>query len=162
LNRNVQLTVLVVDGGKVTANFALIQPSLQVDLPMIAAAIVERIGGDKPELKQLLGDEPQMQRAANSQPGNPSEGVDMDRLRSLVRPLIQLSASDEQVDEAAIAIEKEIDADPKIRREIGRIASTIVGSGNLANYGTPRAQAVLKLWAEKYGSATKESRNEKP
>jgi hypothetical protein len=103
-----------------------------------------------------------MQRAANSQPGNPSEGVDMDRLRSLVRPLIQLSASDEQVDEAAIAIEKEIDADPKIRREIGRIASTIVGSGNLANYGTPRAQAVLKLWAEKYGSATKESRNEKP
>ena len=162
LNRNVQLTVLVVDGGKVTANFALIQPSLQVDLPMIAAAIVERIAGDKPELKQLLGDEPQMQRAANSQPGNPSEGVDMDRLRSLVRPLIQLSASDEQVDEAAITIEKEIDADPKIRREIGRIASTIVGSGNLANYGTPRAQAVLKVWAEKYGSATKESRNEKP
>jgi hypothetical protein len=76
--------------------------------------------------------------------------------------LIQLSASDEQVDEAAIAIEKEIDADPKIRREIGRIASTIVGSGNLANSGTPRAQAVLKLWAEKYGSATIESRNEKP
>lgn len=161
LNRNVQLTVLVIDNGNVAANFALIQPSLQVDLPNIAAAIVERIGGDKPELKQLLADEPQMQRAANSQPGNENAGVDMDRLRSMVRPLIQLSASDEQVDEAAIAIEKEIDADPKIRREIGRIASTIVGSGNLANYGTPRAQGYLKLWAEKYGT-TKENSNGKP
>jgi len=162
LNRNVQLTILIVDAGSVTANFALIQPSLQVDLPIIAAAIVERVGGDKPELKQLLADEPQMQRAATSPPGNPNEGVDMERLRSLVRPLIQLSATDEQVDEAAIAIEKEIDSDPKIRREIGRIATTIVGSGNLSNYGTPRAQAVLKLWAEKYGTITKENRNEKP
>lgn len=162
LNRNVQLTVLVIEAGTVTANFALIQPSLQVDLPIIAEAIVERIGGDKPELKQLLADEPQMQRATTNPAGNPNEGVDMERLRSLVRPLIQLSATDEQVDEAAIAIEKEINSDPKIRREIGRIATTIVGSGNLSNYGTPRAQAILKLWAEKYGTVTKENRNEKP
>src|SRR5688572_23335464 len=35
LNRNVQLTILVGKAGKVTANFALVQPSLQADLPKI-------------------------------------------------------------------------------------------------------------------------------
>ena len=35
LNRSVQMTILVANKNRVTANFALIQPSLQVDLPNV-------------------------------------------------------------------------------------------------------------------------------
>ncbi|MGB7324042.1 MAG: hypothetical protein WBD31_04170, partial [Rubripirellula sp.] len=40
LNRNVILTILVGDKGKVTANFPIVQPQLQVDGPKIMKAIV--------------------------------------------------------------------------------------------------------------------------
>jgi len=59
LNRKVQMTVLVGTGDKVTANFALVQPSVQADGPRIAQAIVDALGGGKgptaEELQQLGG-----------------------------------------------------------------------------------------------------------
>lgn len=45
LNRNVTLTVLVGNEGKVTKNFALIQPQLQADGPKIMQAIADVTGG---------------------------------------------------------------------------------------------------------------------
>jgi hypothetical protein len=45
LNRNVTLTVLVGTEGKVTENFALIQPQLQADGPKIMKAIADVTGG---------------------------------------------------------------------------------------------------------------------
>jgi len=48
LNRKVQVTVLVVKGDKVTANFALVQPSIEADGPKIAAAIVAAVGSGAP------------------------------------------------------------------------------------------------------------------
>jgi hypothetical protein len=57
LNRNVALTVLVGNKGKVTANFALVQPSVQADGPKILKAIVEATGGGKvPTIEELEGD----------------------------------------------------------------------------------------------------------
>jgi hypothetical protein len=47
LNRNVTLTVLVAKQNRVTANFALVQPSLQVDGPAIFKAMVDVLGGGK-------------------------------------------------------------------------------------------------------------------
>lgn len=59
LNRKVQMTVLVGKGDKVTANFALVQPSLQADGPKIAQAIVDALGGGPgptaEELQKLTG-----------------------------------------------------------------------------------------------------------
>jgi hypothetical protein len=58
LNRKVQMTVLVGKDDKVTANFALVQPSLQADGPKIAAAIAEALGVPAPsaeELEKLTG-----------------------------------------------------------------------------------------------------------
>jgi hypothetical protein len=59
LNRKVQMTVLVGIGDKVTANFALVQPSIQADGPKIAQAIVDVLGGGKgptaEELQKLAG-----------------------------------------------------------------------------------------------------------
>ena len=54
LNRKVQMTVLVGQEDKVTANFALVQPSVQADAPKIAQAIVDVLGGGKgPTIEEL-------------------------------------------------------------------------------------------------------------
>jgi hypothetical protein len=52
LNRNVMLTILVAKENKVTANFALVQPSL-TEAPKILAKVVDLIGGDPPTLEEL-------------------------------------------------------------------------------------------------------------
>jgi hypothetical protein len=54
LNRKVQMTILVGKEDKVTANFALVQPSVQADAPKIAQAIVDVLGGGKgPTIEKL-------------------------------------------------------------------------------------------------------------
>lgn len=151
LNRNVQLTILIAKEKKVTANFALVQPSLQADLMKVVRALIEQVGGPVPKLSDLIT-EPSMARSAN-EPSSPS--VDAEALRALLRPLIQKDASDEQVDEAAISVEQAIADSAPLKNEIGRIARTIVSSGKLENYGTPRAQEILKIWSEKYGKPSR-------
>jgi hypothetical protein len=58
LNRKVQVTVLVVKEDKVTANFALVQPSIEADAPKIAAAVVAAVGSGTPptveEMQKLV------------------------------------------------------------------------------------------------------------
>jgi hypothetical protein len=54
LNRKVQMTVLVGKDDKVTANFALVQPSVQADAPKIAQAMVDALGGGQgPTIEEL-------------------------------------------------------------------------------------------------------------
>ena len=54
LNRDVTLTVLIGKENKVTANHALMQPSVQADAPKIAKSIVDVLGGGKvPTLEEL-------------------------------------------------------------------------------------------------------------
>jgi hypothetical protein len=142
LNRNVALTILVGNQGKVTDNFALVQPSLQVDLPKIVAAIVRQVGGTVPPLSELV-ERPEMMRGAR--PEAPES-----QLRDLIRPVIRRDATDEAVDRAAAAVEAYLKDNRAAQKEVGRIAKTIVDSGKLSNYGTPRAQQHLRTWAEKY------------
>jgi hypothetical protein len=55
LNRKVTMTILVGKEGKVTANFALVQPSIQADGPKIGQAIVDCLGkGTPPTAEELL------------------------------------------------------------------------------------------------------------
>jgi hypothetical protein len=53
LNRHVAVTILVVKENRVTANFALIQPSMNVDGPKIAAAIAAVVGRPAPSWDDL-------------------------------------------------------------------------------------------------------------
>lgn len=53
LNRQVTVTVLVAKDNKVTANFALVQPSLQADGLKIAKAIADAGGFEAPTLAKL-------------------------------------------------------------------------------------------------------------
>lgn len=215
LNRNVTVTVLVANEGKVTANFALVQPGEQADAPRIFAAVVDVLGGGpvpdvaefsqqsmmrlapldrrlQPLLRQLA--EPDISQedveavvaridavlketpAARAGLGaaaeryasgaafknlNPAAQAAIrkwlpprrdDRpqevnLRPLLVPLIQKTATPEQVQKAAEAIEQRIAEDRAARATLARITKTIVDAGKVDNYGTPAAQEYLRKWA---------------
>lgn len=145
LNRKMTLTILVAKDSKVEANFALVQPSLQADLPRVLESIVKVAGGKVPKLEELDG-MPAMARQSATDGQAPN-------LRPLLQPLIRLGASELDVDKAAQAIEKQAQEDPATRREVIRISTTIINAGKLENYGTPRAQEYLTKWAQdKFGS----------
>jgi hypothetical protein len=143
LNRNMQVTVLVSKAGKVTANFALVQPSLQADLPKILDEIVKVAGGKVPKLEEIEGMPAMARPAANGAPEV--------NLRALLTPVIRLSAEAEDVERAAKAIEAECEKNEAMRKEVGRIANTIIDNGKLKDYGTPKAQGYLEKWAKAYG-----------
>ncbi len=159
LNRNVTLTILVAKEGKVTANHAIVQPSLQFDLPKILTSIIGVVGGPAPnpaDLLESLNMAPanRPQRQASTQRQAAQTPPDM---RSLLIPLIRKNASDEQVDQAAAEIEKRVSEDAAIKKEIARISTTIANSDKLENYGTPRTQFYLKKWAKEFGEAKNDS-----
>ena len=154
LNRNVMLTILVGKEGKVTGNFALVQPSLQVDLPKILQSIVDVAGGEVPKLSDLPG-MPEMKR-------NPSAQSETPNLRPLLTPFIRLTASEADVEKAAKAIEEKAAEDAAVRKEVGRIANTIIDNGKLKDYGTPKAQEYLEKWAKEYGKQADDKQRKNP
>ena len=95
---------------------------------------------------------PKMRRPANR------SGMQSDRARgdakltSLLRAVIQKSNTDEQVDDAAKAVEEYVESNPAAAKELARITNTVVNSDKLGNYGTEYCQGILKAWAEKFGS----------
>lgn len=144
LNRGMTLTILVGKEGKVTANFALVQPSIQADLPKVLEAIVKVAGGKAPKLEDLPGVKEMLRPA--------TKGPDA-KLTGLLRALIQKTAKAEDVDATAKSIEEYVKTDEAARKEIGRIAKTIVEGGKLENYGTEKAQEYLRKWAKAYGGS---------
>ena len=142
LNRNVAITVIVGKENKVTANFALVQPSIQADAPKIVKEIVDVLGGGKTPTLAELGARGYT-NTANARMNDP-------KLDPLLRSLIQKTATPEQIQQAIEAIEKYVADKPASQQRIGEIARRIINAGKLENYGTPLAQARLKVWAEKY------------
>ena len=168
LNRNVTLTVLVGKEGKVTANFALVQPSIQADGPKILKAIVDVSGGGKvPSIEELAGPRYRGQNSRNKpstekpNTDKPARQTDA-KLTSLLRSLINKQASKDDVKKAASEIEKYIEKNEAARKELARIASTVVNSGKLANYGTAAAQEQLKEWEKKFPAKPQKRAKEKP
>ncbi len=137
LNRKVGLTILVGKGDKVTANFALVQPSIPVDAPNIAKAMHAALGEDKtPTLAEL---------------GVPAaQGEGMVDLRVYLAPVINRTATEEEVMQAAEKVEAAAAKDPKVRKAVGDATKRIVDAGKLENYGTEAAQAYFKKWAVEF------------
>ena len=68
LNRNVVVTVIVADEGKVTANFALRQPSVDIDGPRIFQAIADVTGGGKiPDVAEFSSARQVRERVGNTE-----------------------------------------------------------------------------------------------
>ena len=153
LNRNVTLTIIVAKNNKVTANFALVQPSLQADLPKILKEVVAAAGGEMPkfeewpEFKAMTAKRP----AANDDP----------KIPMLMRSLIQKTNTDEQVDKIAAEIEKYAKENEAAKKEFGRIANAVTGGGKLENYGTAKCQEYLKKWAKDFGGDAPKERPKK-
>lgn len=153
LNRTMMLTVLVGKENKVTANFALVQPSLQADLPKIFDEIVKVAGGKAPKVDELV--------AAMNPKADPAKKEQDPKIRELLGPVIRRNAESEDVDKAAKAVEEHATAkgNEAFRQEIGRIANTIIDGGKLENYGTAKAQEYLKKWAKEYGAKKDEKKD---
>ena len=135
LNRNVTLTILIGKEGRVTANFALVQPSIQADLPKILQEIAKVTDGKPATLEDLLI-------------------VPNARLQYSLGQLVLKSAKPEAIDAEATKIVAEVKRDEEARKELGRVASRLVESGRLAQHGTPKAQEYLRKWAQEYGSGS--------
>lgn len=145
LNRKVMLTILVGNKNKVTANFALVQPSLQADLPKILDAIVKEVGGKAPKLEEIEG-----MPKAMAKTREPKAKEQDPNLRGLIVPVIKKDATPEEVDQAAKTLEEYLAKNEATRAEVGAIANRIIDAGKLTDYGTPRAQEYLKKWAKEY------------
>lgn len=143
LNRNVMLTILVGKNQKVTANYAIVQPSLQVDLPKILKSVVDVAGGDIPKLETLEGMQEMMKQPATK------EGETIN-LRSWLVPIIRRNAQKEDVEKAALEFEKFLEGNTAAQKEIGRITNTIINAGKLEDYGTATTQEYFRKWAKQY------------
>lgn len=149
LNRNVAVTVLVAKDSIVTANFALVQPSLEVDAPKIFKAIASVLGEKTvPDVAKYArgyrADDARMRR------GTATSGQQDPALRGLLSPLIQKDATEEQVTAAAQKIEDYAARHPAARTQIGDIARRIIAAERLRNYGTKACQDYLKKWASEF------------
>lgn len=157
LNRNVTMTVLVGREGKVTANFALVQPSLPADGPKILQAIWDATGGgDVPNITKFA---PQAMRARMRAGGDTPQD---ERLRELLRAVIQKDATTDQVETAAKAVEEHVAANRTARAQLGQITQRVVAGAKFADYGTPAAREKLKAWAAKYGQQADEPAQPEP
>ncbi len=149
LNRNVTLTILVGKEGKVTENFALVQPSMQADGPKILKAIVAAVGsGEVPDINSLSG--PRYQGRQDER----TKAADDPKLIPLIRAVINKQATPEEIDVAAKKLEEYVQTSELAAKHLGRVTNTVVNSDKLSNYGTPTAQEYLKKWAKKYPSPT--------
>lgn len=154
LNRNVTLTVLVGTEGKVTANFALVQPSVQADGPKILKAIVDVLGGGEvPTIDELGGE-----RYQNADRGrmNARPGERDAQLTTLMRDVINKRATAEDVEAAVAKVNEYVAKNEAARQQLGQMTTTVVKSGKIENYGTSPAQDAIREWAKKYGELTTE------
>lgn len=144
LNRNVMMTVLVGKANRVTANFALVQPSIQADGYRIVKAIAETLEVEVPTQEAFLEEQPQMRRA---QDGNARLN---EQYRELMRPLIQKDADEATIDAAAERIENAAANNEALKRRVANAARRIIEAGKLQMYGNEFGQAYLKKWAEEW------------
>jgi hypothetical protein len=134
LNRTVTLTILIGKEGRVTANFALVQPSIQADLPKILSEIGRVMGGPAPTVDDLL-----------IMPGVQLQGP--------ILQFLQRTATPEEVDKEAAGIEKYLRQDEAARKQFGHMVRRVVDGGKLASHGSPKAQQYLRKWAKDFGGA---------
>jgi hypothetical protein len=156
LNHNVQLTVLVANEGKVTANFALVQPSVAADGPRIGAALADVLGDKKPPTLEEMG----LNERGMAMVGRGKAAISDGQFRALLQPLISKNATPEQVTEAAQRIEDAAAKNEALKERLGTVARRIIDAGRLENYGTKPAQEFLTNWAKEFQAAAEKSNTE--
>ncbi len=149
LNRKATLTILIANNNKVTANFTLIQPSVNVDVPRILTEVVKIVGGKAPTLAELG-----LARYTGQKPAGETEPIN---LRPLLGPVIRKTATADEVEAAAKKAEAAFAKNPAIGRRVGEVARRIIEADKLGNYGSEKAQEYLKKWAKQFPESAKKS-----
>ena len=117
LNRKMTMTVLVGNKGKVTANFPLIQPSIQADATKIGHAITNALGQkEKPSLKDMGFQERRMRPSMN-------DGT----YRRMMAPVIQKTATAKEVD---VGTQRHLP--PSLRRVPGSPERSLLEQGSIS------------------------------
>lgn len=149
LNRNVELTVLIAKENKVTANFAILQPSV-TEAAKIASEYAKLIQRPEPTsdemLKHAYPGQNQMMR------GKSSRGKDQN-LRSMMQKLISAKVDTDQFTSSVKAIESWVAEKPDRKPTLLRMSNAVLERG----LGTPKAQATLKKWIKEFKSPAKEA-----
>ena len=130
LNRRVQMTVLVAKDNVVTANFALVQPSIQADSVAVLSELVKVIGGQPPTLAEVI----------------------TPRNRQIVATRIELmlnkSASDDRVRQLAAVMERFVRSRRDAKIKLGQMSKEIVEGGQFDD--RELAIGYLRKWAKEY------------
>ena len=147
LNRNVELTVLVASRGKVTANFALVQPSL-TDAPDIAAALAKLAGKPQPTIEALEAlAYPGRAKMARKAKGRDRMSLYGGReLRPLMRQLIA-AKEPQEIRGAVKAIETWVGETRQRRQQLTRMAGAVLKR----DLGSEDVQRRLREWQEPSG-----------
>ena len=161
LNRNVSLTVLVAKDNVVTANFALVQPSIEVDGPKIFQAIAETLGEETvPKIAdyqpQQRGDAAKMNERDGAKSRDQAAASQHPQIRPMLSPVIQKTATDDEVIAAAKKVEDFAAEHADFRVDVGDIARRIIAADKLENYGTAKCQEYLTKWAKEFVAETEE------
>ena len=146
LNRNVSLTILVGNKGKVAANFALIQPST-TDGPRVLGEVAKLIGQKPPTQEEV----DQLAFGGRRYAGKDQRRGKVTIPRELLAPVINKQATDEELRTAVAKVEEYVAGNKERQLALGTVAARVANSGKLENYGTPAAQEQLKKWAKEYG-----------
>jgi hypothetical protein len=157
LNRNMTLTILVASKGKVTANFPLVQPSVQADVLKVAKEIVKLTGDKMPQLAELFKDQYARKKKRTGKKNRRKKGPPRDAVvMGHIREFIQSDATPAEVDKIAKQIEDRVKKQPKAAADVAFYAGVIVSRG----YGTKRAQEIAKKWQKQYKTA--DTKRKKP
>jgi len=144
LNRNVELTILVAKNNEVTANFALVQPSV-TEGPKIAGELTKLIDQPAPSAEQFAKyaypGRNAMQRMQRTPAGR--EASSGDDLRTLMRGLISAN-EDKALDAAVERIEKWVGDNDGRKQQLQRMATAVLERG----LGSEKAQEQLKQWKQ--------------
>jgi len=147
LDRNVTLTVLVGVKGKVTANFALVQPS-DTDAPRILAEVAAVIGEKAPTPDDLARYGRRYTGAGNMRAQMRKTDP---KLRRLVNRLQASDLDDESAGKIVAEIEKYTDGNRAKLRDLGVIATVVSSRESFASSGTERTRRQVREWAKKHG-----------
>ncbi len=148
LNRNVELTVLVANENRVTANFALVQPSV-TEGPKIAgelAKLLDRAAPTAAEFEKLAYPGGGMTARPNMQKNSEKSPPAANDLRTMMRNVVAADATQAELREAIKAINDWVGDDSARQKQLGRMAEAVLQRG----LGTESAQETIKNWQETY------------
>ena len=142
-NRNVNLTVLVAHKSRVTANFALVQPS-ETDAPKILKEVVSLVGGKIPSAAEVL-----FLSVPTRKPDNvPWRSAPQDvTLRRLICAILA-AEDDEQAAIAAAAVEQYVKEKSPRQLDLGNAAAVLL-QGRTRIRSKPAVKYLLN-WRKHY------------